>query len=404
MSERGNQFISEIQLYDKYARWMPAESRRETWPEVVDRVMTFLHTIPEATAIAEDTWDALHAAMLDKRVLPSMRIVQMAGPSLERCHVGAYNCAYTTLTGPTALAELLYILMQGTGVGYSVERQYVDQWPHPKANAPTGDTHRYVITDSTEGWCDAFKAAMESALQARPITFDYLQIRPKGAWLHTKGGRASGPEPLRMLLDKTGEIIRARAGQRLRPIDIHRLATLCGSIVQVGGVRRAAELALFDKDDPEMRDCKEGEFWNTMPELAMANNSRVSEGPVQDADLLQWMSQLANTGSGEPGIFRRDGAIPERREPGHAWGTNPCGEIILRPQQFCNLSVAVARPDDTEGTLADKVVLATVLGTLQSCLTRFTYLRPEWKANCDEERLLGVDITGACDCPLLTDP
>ena len=400
----GNKFIQQITLHDKYARWMPAESRRETWPEVVDRVMTFLHTIPEATAIAEDTWDALHAAMLDKRVLPSMRIVQMAGPSLERCHVGAYNCAYTTLTGPTALAELLYILMQGTGVGYSVERQYVDQWPHPKANAPTGDTHRYVITDSTEGWCDAFKAAMESALQARPITFDYLQIRPKGAWLHTKGGRASGPEPLRMLLDKTGEIIRARAGQRLRPIDIHRLATLCGSIVQVGGVRRAAELALFDKDDPEMRDCKEGEFWNTMPELAMANNSRVSEGPVQDADLLQWMSQLANTGSGEPGIFRRDGAIPERREPGHAWGTNPCGEIILRPQQFCNLSVAVARPDDTEGTLADKVVLATVLGTLQSCLTRFTYLRPEWKANCDEERLLGVDITGACDCPLLTDP
>lgn len=400
----GNKFIQQITLHDKYARWMPAESRRETWPEVVDRVMTFLHTIPEATAIAEDTWDALHAAMLDKRVLPSMRIVQMAGPSLERCHVGAYNCAYTTLTGPTALAELLYILMQGTGVGYSVERQYVDQWPHPKANAPTGDTHRYVITDSTEGWCDAFKAAMESALQARPITFDYLQIRPEGAWLHTKGGRASGPEPLRMLLDKTGEIIRARAGQRLRPIDIHRLATLCGSIVQVGGVRRAAELALFDKDDPEMRDCKEGEFWNTMPELAMANNSRVSEGPVQDADLLQWMSQLANTGSGEPGIFRRDGAIPERREPGHAWGTNPCGEIILRPQQFCNLSVAVARPDDTEGTLADKVVLATVLGTLQSCLTRFTYLRPEWKANCDEERLLGVDITGACDCPLLTDP
>lgn len=399
----GNEFISQIQLYDKYARWIPDQERRETWPEVTDRVVKFLRTIPETSKLPQSTWDVLQSSMLAKEVLPSMRIVQMAGPALERCHVGAYNCAYTTLSGPKALSELLYILMQGTGVGYSVERKYVDQWPRPKVAQPTGNAYRLVVEDTTEGWCDAFRAAIEGALNARVLSFDYTQIRPEGAWLHTKGGRASGPEPLKKLLDKTSEIIRARAGQRLRPIDIHRLATICGSIVQVGGVRRAAELALFDKDDPEMTNCKDGEFWNAMPELAMANNSVATTGPVRDRDLLKWMAQLADTGSGEPGIFRRDGVVPDRRTPRGDFGTNPCGEIILRPKQFCNLSVAVARPDDTLETLMRKVTLATVLGTVQSCLTNFQYLGGDWKQNCDEERLLGVDITGACDCPLLID-
>lgn len=400
----GNKFISEIQLYDKYARWIPEQERRETWPEVTSRVITFLRSIPEAAKIPVSTWSTLRDAMLAKEVLPSMRIVQMAGPALERCHVGAYNCAYTTLSGPKALSELLYILMQGTGVGYSVERKYVDQWPRPKVASPTGQYYTYYVEDSTEGWCDAFREAIEGAMNARDLRFQYGKIRPEGAWLHTKGGRASGPEPLRKLLDKTSEIIRARAGQRLRPIDIHRLATICGSIVQVGGVRRAAELALFDQDDPEMTNCKEGEFWNEMPELAMANNSVATTGPVSDRALLRWMSQLSNTGSGEPGIFRRDGLVPQRRSPRVDFGTNPCGEIILRPQQFCNLSVAVARPDDTEATLLRKVTLASVLGTVQSCLTNFQYLGGDWKENCDEERLLGVDITGACDCPLLSNP
>jgi ribonucleoside-diphosphate reductase alpha chain len=400
----GNQFISEIQLYDKYARWIPAQERRETWPEVTDRVMGFLKTIPESAKLPQSTWDALSESMLNKEVLPSMRIVQMAGPALERCHVGAYNCAYTTLSGPKDLSELLYILMQGTGVGYSVERKYVDQWPHPKVAKATGQYFTLYVEDTTEGWCDAFREAIEAAMNSRDVQFNYSKIRPEGAWLHTKGGRASGPDPLRKLLEKTHEIIRARAGQRLRPIDIHRLATMCGSIVQVGGVRRAAELALFDEGDPEMTNCKEGEFWNEMPELAMANNSVATTGPVSDRALLSWMSQLSNTGSGEPGIFRRDGVVPQRRATGHDFGTNPCGEIILRPHQFCNLSVAVARPDETLQSLTRKVTLAAVLGTLQSCLTTFSYLGPSWKVNCDEERLLGVDITGACDCPLLTNP
>lgn len=402
MRPRGNTFIQEIQLYDKYARWRADEQRRETWPEVVERVLTFFQSQPRAAVLTPEVWAQLRTALLAQDVLPSMRVVQMAGPALDRCHVGAYNCAYTTLTGPQDVAEVLYILMQGTGVGYSVERRYVDQWPEV-SDAPEEPISTYVVPDTTEGWCEAFRRAMEGALAHQVWTFDLSQIRPEGAWLHTKGGRASGPAPLRHLLDQTWAIIRARAGQRLRPLDVHRLATLCGSIVQVGGVRRAAEIALFDADDAEMRTCKAGPFWDTMPELAMANNSMVIPSGAPDLHLLSAMAEASTSGTGEPGLFRRDGRIPDRRTPAD-FGTNPCGEIILRPHQFCNLSVAVARATDTPETLAHKVQLATILGTLQADLTTFQYLRQTWAANCNEERLLGVDITGACDCPLLTDP
>lgn len=402
MRPRGNTFIQEIQLYDKYARWRADEQRRETWSEVVERVLTFFQSQPRAAVLTPEVWAQLRTALLAQDVLPSMRVVQMAGPALDRCHVGAYNCAYTTLTGPQDVAEVLYILMQGTGVGYSVERRYVDQWPEV-SDAPEEPISTYVVPDTTEGWCEAFRRAMEGALAHQVWTFDLSQIRPEGAWLHTKGGRASGPAPLRHLLDQTWAIIRARAGQRLRPLDVHRLATLCGSIVQVGGVRRAAEIALFDADDAEMRTCKAGPFWDTMPELAMANNSMVIPSGAPDLHLLSAMAEASTSGTGEPGLFRRDGRIPDRRTPAD-FGTNPCGEIILRPHQFCNLSVAVARATDTPETLAHKVQLATILGTLQADLTTFQYLRQTWAANCNEERLLGVDITGACDCPLLTDP
>lgn len=402
----GNQLLSDIVLYDKYARWREDLQRRETWPEVVERVLLFFQSQPFEAAIPEADWTALREAMLAKQVLPSMRVVQMAGPALTRCHVGAYNCAYTVLDSPQALGELLYILMQGTGVGYSVETRYIDAWPDvapepPLDQTPTATTYR--VADTTEGWCDALVYVIDHALRGVRTYVDYSQIRPAGAWLHTKGGTASGPAPLQKLLDAVQTIIRARAGSRLTSLDVHRMATLCGSIVQVGGVRRAAEIALFDEDDEEMRACKDGAFWETMPELAMANNSVVFTAEPSDAHLLALMSQLANTGSGEPGIFRRDGVIPERRQARDDFGTNPCGEIILRPHQFCNLSIAVARPDDTPATLAQKVKLATLWGTLQSCLTRFAYLRPEWQQNSEEERLLGVDITGAVDCPLLRD-
>lgn len=399
----GNKFIGEIQLYDKYARWIEAKGRRETWAEVTTRVIQFFQKQKDAKKIPGQVWSNLHDAMLRKDVLPSMRIVQMAGPSLDRCNVGAYNCAYTVLEGPRDLAELLYILMQGTGVGYSVESKYVSKWLKVK-DVDTHVDEPFVIQDTTEGWADAFKQRLDDSLDGVRRQYDYSLIRPEGEWLHTKGGRASGPRPLRDLLDKTWDVVRSRRGQALRPIDIHRLATMCGSIVQVGGVRRAAEIALFDANDLEMKKCKDGEFWREMPELAMANNSMIFSGPASDADLLALFSQLSKDGTGEPGIFRRDGAVPARRHKHSDFGTNPCGEIILRPRQFCNLSIAVARPGDTQQTLEFKVNLATIFGTLQSTLTNFSYLRPEWKANCDEERLLGVDITGACDCDLLTNP
>lgn len=319
----GNKFIQDLVLYNTYARWLEDKQRRETWPEVCSRVMAFLKQGKEAKKIPGAIWTSLEEAMLRKDVLPSMRIVQMAGPSLDRCHVGAYNCAYTVLEGPKDLAELLYILMQGTGVGYSVERKYVEKWPQVESTF-MGHTDYFTVPDSTEGWADAFKYAIEQSLAGRRPKFDYTQIRPEGEWLHTKGGRASGPKPLEQLLEKTWEIISARAGQRLRPIDVHRLATMCGSIVQVGGVRRAAELALFDADDMEMLSCKNGKFWETMPELAMANNSVVATGPVSDSALLSWMAQLSSNGTGEPGVFRRDGAMPVRRAGGHEFGTNPC--------------------------------------------------------------------------------
>lgn len=399
----GNEFISEIQFYDKYARWLPERKRRETWGETTSRVIQWFQKQPGTKAIPGAVWTNLHDSMLRKDVLPSMRIVQMAGPSLDRCHVGAYNCAYTVLEGPQDLSELLYILMQGTGVGYSVERKYTSKWPQV-AEASKAVEEAFVISDTTEGWADAFKLRIEDSLAGVAREFNYSQIRPEGEWLHTKGGRASGPEPLRKLINATWDIIRAKQGQKLSSFDIHRLATMCGSIVQVGGVRRAAEIALFDADDLEMLACKNGEFWHEYPELAMANNSVVAQGSVKDSALLSWMAQLSGNGTGEPGVFRRDGTIPERRVPSRDFGTNPCGEIILRPRQFCNLSIAVARPDDTSQTLEHKVTLATIFGTIQSCLTGFAYLSPAWRQNCEEERLLGVDITGAVDCPLLTNP
>lgn len=399
--DHGSQLIADIQLYDKYARWIPDEHRRETWHEVIKRVITFFQKTVHQRGQTLDPriWAELGMAMAQKEVLPSMRVVQMAGPALERCHVGAYNCAYLELSSPRALGELLYILMQGTGVGYSVEWLAVQQWPVVTSRT-LGPTVTKTIEDTTEGWCQALVETLELSLEGWEPQWDFSRLRAEGTWLHTKGGRASGPEPLIQLLTTAHTLVREAAGRQLRSFEVHRLATLCGSIVQVGGVRRAAELALFDRTDTEMATCKDNEFWNTYPEFAMANNSMVFTEMATPEQIHALVTHLSSVGSGEPGIFRRDGLIPERRQP-HTFGTNPCGEIILRSQQFCNLSIAVARPNDTYETLQEKVRLATIFGTLQSCLTSFSYLSPEWKTNSEDERLLGVDITGAMDCPLL---
>ena len=411
-----NPFKSDLQktmFFDKYSRWNEKENRRETWEESVDRVCGWLQNETHRRTGVELFWPELKQAMMGLESLPSMRVLQMAGPTLDRCNVGAYNCSYLPLKDWQGFGELLYILMQGTGVGFSVEKQYVDQLPvikhqdscawQPEQFGLDPDTQcpTILIEDSTEGWCNAFTAGLQIWASGGDCTFDYSQIRPYGAPLKTKGGKASGPEPLKNLLEFSRKLILAHQGRKLSTLNVHDLACYCGSIVQVGGVRRAAEISLSDRDDAKMARAKMGQFWLVAPERAMANNSIVYNEKPQLMDYIDDWKILIESGSGERGIFNREGirrGLPERRDREFDFGVNPCGEIILRPYQFCNLSIAVARNGDTLEDLARKVKNATTFGVVQSLLTDFNYIRPEWKANCEQERLLGVDITGQLDC------
>lgn len=385
--------LQEVQFLDKYASWLPEQERRETWDEAVDRVMKFFESTLEPGEKKLLPWKGLVERFRARRVLPSMRVLQMAGPSLERCHVGAYNCAYLELDGPNALSEMLYILMQSTGVGFSVERRVVGLWPLVLPALSQEPPARHIIPDTTEGWANAFKYAIHNALDGREIVFDYSAIRPRGTRLKTKGGYASGPDPLRELLDFTRKTIRARTGQYLRPIDVYDLACYGAQIVEVGGVRRAATICLCDLDDTEMRDAKRGEFWLTHPWRAQANNSAVHFLTTAKEEFDAEFESLRSSGTGERGIFNRDAAgFPNA-------GTNPCGEILLRSRQFCNLSQVVATRVTSPVELCEDLEYATLFGILQSRLTHFNYISDKWKQNCEEERLLGVDITGQKDVP-----
>lgn len=398
-----NKLIQEIQLADKYSR-LKDDGTKETWPEATERVIDFLQTSMvkqgKAQLIPAQWWDDIRHGMLRMDVLPSMRVVQMAGPALLRDNVGAYNCAYLELDKPEALSELLYVMMQGTGVGFSVEDRVIDKWPvvEDQRSRDLSVVLPHVIEDSTEGWVDAYQHGILNWMQGFDVDFDYSNIRPSGAPLKTKGGYASGPEPFRDLLEFTRTIILGAAGRKLTALEVHRLATKAGSIVMVGGVRRAAQISLSSVENVEMRHCKDGLFWLDKPELSMANNSAVITEKEQLA--MEWPA-LRASGTGERGLFNPFGPMPDRRNTDHDFGTNPCGEILLRSRQFCNLSIAVARPDDTVDDLFEKVRIATMIGTIQSLLTFFPNLPPQWKFNCEDERLLGVDITGTMDCPLL---
>jgi ribonucleoside-triphosphate reductase len=398
---------------NSYSRWLPDQQRRETWPETVHRVIDWLtkqvwdycnkHNVPWPAGLS---MGELREAMLQQQVMPSMRVVQMAGPALDRCNVGAYNCSYLPLKDWRCFGELLYILMQGTGVGFSVEQYYIDQLPVIEPQKADQTKAFHMIADTTEGWCDALVAGLEAWSHGYDLEFDYSQIRPYGAPLATKGGQASGPEPLKNLLDYARTMMLRHQGRRLSSLNVHDLACYCGSIVQVGGVRRAAEISLSDRGDEKMKHAKMGQFWLTAPERSMANNSAVyTHKPTVLEFMADWRT-LIESGTGERGIFNRENAASNPRRPSIdgepiRWGVNPCGEIILRPFQFCNLSIAVARPGDTMGSLKYKVDLATKFGIIQSLLTRFNYIRDAWQVNCEDERLLGVDITGQMDCPLL---
>jgi ribonucleoside-diphosphate reductase alpha chain len=395
--------IQYFQFLDKYARWNEVKGRRETWRECCDRVFTFLRSRPVLNKVPEETWAMLDSAVYGLQVSPAMRIVQMAGPALERCNSGAFNCCYTACDDLIVFPEVLYLLMQGCGVGFSVESHYVDQLPRIKKQK--GSSARTLrIDDSTEGWCHAYREGILAWANGDDVVFDYSQIRPEGTRLSIKGGYASGAQPLQQLLDFTRDIFLRRQGSWLRTRDCHDILCMTGKIVQVGGVRRASEISLSDLDDTVMRDAKSGNWWDTSPWLDMANNSAVyQEKPDAVTFMTEWLA-LAKSGSGERGIFNRHGLsrqIPKRRKKVR-FGINPCGEVILRSCQMCNLSIVVARPNDTPETLSKKVELAAILGTLQSTLTQFSpFLRDIWRQNCDEERLLGVDITGQMDCPLL---
>lgn len=390
------------QFVSKFAKWNEELGRRETWGECVDRVMGFFSRHDFYSKLTEQDKKDLKEHLHRMEATPAMRVIQMAGGALERCNVGVYNCSYMTLSDIRSFGELLYILMQGTGAGFSVECQYTNQLP-PVLRQSGKALKKITIADDTEGWCDALVAGLEAWFGGMDVEFDYSRIRPSGTRLKTKGGRASGPGPLMDLMSFARNLILSKQGQSLSDIDCHDLACKIGKIVQVGGVRRASCISLSDLWSVEMRNAKAGTWWSNNLQRTMANNSAVyTKRPSAIEFMEEWLS-LAKSKSGERGIFNRDGvnkALPKRRKP-WTFGTNPCAEIILRPYQFCNLSIVVARNDDTPESLARKVRIAAIFGTMQSCLTNFRYIRKEWRDNCEEERLLGVDITGQMDCPIL---
>lgn len=405
IAEDCQHFPTQLQYYQfmsKFSRWREEGRRRETWREACDRVIGWLRSLPCGSSVTDEEWFGLDGALYHMEATPSLRVLQMAGPALDRCHVGVYNCAYSPIADLFAFSELLYVLMQGTGMGFSVEGEYVDRLPRVKRQRKV-PVKKVVVEDTTEGWCDALHEGLQTWWDGEDVEYDLSQVRPAGARLRTKGGRASGPGPLRELLQFARGTVLRNQGGRLPDIDVHDLCCMIGKIVQVGGVRRASCISLSDLDSQAMRDCKNGNWFERAVWRTMANNSGVYEERPGAVEFMEEMLSLAKSGSGERGVFHRGGvlrALPTRRKK-TKFGINPCAEIILRPLQFCNLSITVARSYDTIESLERKVLWATLFGVIQSTCTSFRYLRKGWAENCEEERLLGVDITGHADCPLL---
>lgn len=408
--------LAEFVYYRTYSRWIPEEGRRETWIETIDRYVSFMRE-NLGKKLTEAEYTEVREAMLNQEAAPSMRLMQFAGPAARATHVAAYNCSFIAPTKIRDFGEIMYVLMCGTGLGFTVESRNVQQLPQIKEQ--TGEklaTH--VVADSREGWADALIAGLEAWWGGKDIDFDFSQVRPAGARLKTFGGRASGPDPLRSVLEFGREKILRKQGRRLSNIDVHDLICKIGEVVLAGGVRRSALISLSDLDDTEMRDAKKGQFYLTEAQRSMANNSAVYEQkPTNEEFLDEWVA-LMKSRSGERGIFNRGGlmkTLPARRLEALSGfihngrlmgpiGTNPCGEIILQSKQFCNLSEVIARSTDTEATLLKKVRIATILGTYQSTLTKFEYLSKDWKDHCEAERLLGVSITGQWDSPAARKP
>jgi len=417
-----NYFPTEFQHFiykSRYARFLHDKNRRENWPETVARYFDFFKIHLKEVCGYELTKELraeLEHAVLTLEVVPSMRALMTAGQALQKSNIAAYNCSYITIDHTKAFAELLYILMNGTGVGFSVERQYVNKLPEIPDELYPSDT-TIVVGDSKLGWAKALHELISLLYVGNIPRWDLSKLRPAGAVLKTFGGRSSGPEPLGRLFNFVVETFKNNKGQKLTSIDCHDLCCMIGHVVVVGGVRRSALISLSNLSDDRMRNAKMGQWWTLTPYRSISNNSAVytDEQPTMSVFLTEWKA-LYDSKSGERGIFSRHAAkhVVERsntfrkqhfgdnkqiryRDVGHDFGTNPCSEIILRDKEFCNLSEVVIRPSDTLDDLKRKVRLATILGTFQSTLTEFKFLTKRWKDNTEDERLLGVSLTGIMD-------
>jgi ribonucleoside-diphosphate reductase alpha chain len=383
----------------RYARYLPENKRRETWPETVNR---FIEFFSEYTG--EDL-SFLQKPIEEKKVLPSMRAIMTSGRALERDHCAGYNCAYVAVDHVRVFDEALYIMLCGTGLGFSVERQHIAKLPEIAESFYHTDT-TIVVSDSKLGWAKALKELVSMLYSGQMPKIDTSNVRPAGAPLKVFGGRASGPEPLERMFKHFMRVFENAAGRKLNSIEVHDLICYQGEAVLVGGVRRTALISLSNHSDERMRNAKSGQWWVENPQRALANNSICyTEQPDVGAFMREWLA-IYESRSGERGLFNREACrsmLPERREGDHDFGTNPCSEIVLRSAQFCNLSEVVCRHGDTLESLKKKVEHATILGTVQSSLTDFRYLRSIWRKNCEEERLLGVSLTGIYDCPFLMD-
>ena len=377
----------------RYARWIPEYGRRETWEETTHRYTDY---IGPKVGLSPEEKAEVNAAITNHEVMPSMRAIMTAGEALERSNVAGYNCSFIAVDDARAFDEALYILMCGTGLGFSAEKKYVRYLPDVPESIDASDE---VITvhDSKEGWAQGFRELIESLYRGELPKWDLRQLRPEGARLKTFGGRSSGPEPLNELFEFTVRLFAGARGRKLEPIEVHELMCKIGSVVVVGGVRRSALISLSSLTDEAIRDSKSGEWWVEKPHLALSNNSAVYNSKPSRKDFDTEWAALKASGSGERGIFNLAGArahVPERRDASKVAGTNPCAEILLRSKGFCNLTEVIVRDTDTLDNLKRKVAMATKLGTWQSTLTNFPYLRDEWKQNAEEERLLGVSLTG----------
>ena len=399
-----NAFIAK----SRYARFRSDLGRRENWDETVARYMDWFDKQAGRNGyqIPLEDLNEVKDAILNLEVMPSMRCLMVAGEALERDNVAGYNCSYAAVDNIRVFDEIMYILMCGTGVGFSAETKYVQKLPTVSESFNKTDT-TIVVGDSKIGWASAFRELISLLYAGKIPKWDVSKVRPSGTPLKTFGGRASGPEPLVSLFEFAVQLFTKAAGRKLHDIEVHDLVCKIAEIVVVGGVRRSALISLGDLSSDRMRTAKSGQWWVDNVQRALANNSAVYEEKPEIGTFLKEWTSLYESKSGERGIFNRLAAkkhieLLGRRDPNHEWGCNPCSEIILRPAEFCNLSEVVIRPEDTLESLKRKVKVATIIGTVQSTLTDFKYLRSVWKKNMEEERLLGVSLTGIMDHYLLS--